>query len=111
MEIVNIRVAEASAGVPASGSRPGLPADEVSVTTRQSSPGRAPEASAKEWNVYQRETLPVGYVINGPAIIEEYASTLVIEAGDVATVAEDGALDVAVAAPDVARAGQEGAGK
>jgi N-methylhydantoinase A/oxoprolinase/acetone carboxylase beta subunit len=81
------------------------------VTTRQVVSGQGSEAIAREWNIYQRETLPVGYVINGPAIIEEYASTLVIEAGDVATVADDGALDVAVAAPDAAHAGQEGTGK
>jgi N-methylhydantoinase A len=65
--------------------------------TRRVVSGRGSRADAAEWNVYQREALPVGEVVRGPAIIEEYASTLVIEAGDVATVAADGALDVAVA--------------
>jgi N-methylhydantoinase A len=110
VEIVNIRVV----GIGRRARfrpRPEQQAGEVTVTTRQVVSGQGSEAIAREWNIYQRETLPVGYVINGPAIIEEYASTLVIEAGDVATVADDGALDVAVAAPDAAHAGQEGTGK
>ena len=35
--------------------------------------------------------------MTGPAVIEEYASTLVIDEGDVATVSDDGALDIQIA--------------
>ena len=34
--------------------------------------------------------------MTGPAVIEEYASTLVIGAGDVATVGPDGAIDIRI---------------
>ena len=32
--------------------------------------------------------------MTGPAVIEEYASTLVIDEGDVATIGDDGAIDI-----------------
>lgn len=48
-------------------------------------------------NVYKMETLLPGHEINGPAIIVQSISTIVIEIGCTATVTADGDLDIAVA--------------
>jgi N-methylhydantoinase A len=69
----------------------------VDVTTRRVVSGAGSQSKASDWKVYQREQLPVGYQVTGPAVIEEYASTLVIDEGDVATVSDDGALDIQIA--------------
>jgi N-methylhydantoinase A len=74
----------------------GAATGEVEVTTRRVVAGVGSKAVASDWSIYQREQLPAGYEITGPAVIEEYASTLVIEAGDVATVGDDGALDIRI---------------
>ncbi len=42
--------------------------------------------------VYYRETLPPGYTLTGPALIQEYASTTVIYEGDVCQVSDTGEL-------------------
>ena len=46
--------------------------------------------------VYQREALLAGNVINGPALIEEHASTTVLQPGDTLRVEQYGNLDIAV---------------
>jgi N-methylhydantoinase A len=46
--------------------------------------------------VWQRETLPVGFEVAGPAIIEEYASTTVLAPGDRAVVGDEGELVVSI---------------
>ena len=46
--------------------------------------------------IYERETLPSGFVVNGPAIIEEYASTTVLHEGDSATVSDSGELVITI---------------
>jgi N-methylhydantoinase A len=69
----------------------------VDVTARRVVSGDGSQSKASDWKVYQREQLPVGYQVTGPAVIEEYASTLVIDEGDVATVSDDGALDIQIA--------------
>ena len=74
----------------------GTPTGEVEVTTRRVVAGVGSRAVAGDWSIYQREQLPVGFEVTGPAVIEEYASTLVIGAGDVATVGPDGALDIRI---------------
>ena len=48
--------------------------------------------------VYQRERLAAGVRIEGPCVIEEYASTTVVFAGDVLTVADTGEMIIEVAA-------------
>jgi N-methylhydantoinase A len=70
---------------------------DVDITTRRVVSGTGSQSKASDWKVYQREQLPVGYQVAGPAVIEEYASTLVIDEGDVATVSDDGALDIQIA--------------
>jgi N-methylhydantoinase A len=46
--------------------------------------------------VYHRESLPAGASIQGPALIQEYASTTVMFEGDRANVAATGELVIAV---------------
>jgi N-methylhydantoinase A len=47
--------------------------------------------------VYRRERLAAASKLSGPCIIEEYASTTVLFAGDVMTVAPTGELIIEVA--------------
>jgi N-methylhydantoinase A len=74
----------------------GAPSGAVEVTTRRVVSGVGSHASGRDWNIYQREQLPVGYRVTGPAVIEEYASTLVMDEGDVAVVGPDGAIDIQI---------------
>ena len=46
--------------------------------------------------VYTRDTLPAGFEVTGPGLIEEYGSTTVLFAGDVATIAATGEIIVKV---------------
>jgi N-methylhydantoinase A len=46
--------------------------------------------------VYPRETLPAGFRITGPALIEEHGTTTVLYAGDQCRVASSGELIIAV---------------
>jgi N-methylhydantoinase A len=50
-----------------------------------------------ETPVYRRDTLPSGFVLDGPAIIEETDSTTVVHPGDDVLVREDGLLELRVA--------------
>ena len=60
-------------------------------------------AGAVEAIVYDRPRLLHGNVIAGPAIIEEVASTTVVEPGDTVTVNEFGHLVMKLGAQSVAR--------
>jgi N-methylhydantoinase A len=46
--------------------------------------------------LYDRDVLPAGYVIQGPAVIEEYASTTPLSYGDSATVSPSGEIIITV---------------
>ena len=46
--------------------------------------------------VYQRAALLAGNLIKGPALIEEHASTTVLQPGDTLRVEQYGNLDIAV---------------
>jgi N-methylhydantoinase A/oxoprolinase/acetone carboxylase beta subunit len=48
--------------------------------------------------VWRRETLPVGFALTGPAVIEEYGSTTVLGPGDAATIGALGQITIRVAA-------------
>jgi N-methylhydantoinase A len=52
--------------------------------------------SFEEVPVYQRAALPLNLAIDGPAVIEEYGSATIIEAGDRLTVGEKGELRIRV---------------
>jgi N-methylhydantoinase A len=47
--------------------------------------------------IYNRDALPAGYTVEGPAIIEEYASTTCLSHGDRATICPCGEMSVEVA--------------
>jgi N-methylhydantoinase A len=46
--------------------------------------------------IYDREALPVGYTVQGPAIIEEYATTTYLSYGDSATICPLGEIIISV---------------
>jgi N-methylhydantoinase A len=46
--------------------------------------------------IYSREALPAGYTVEGPAIIEEYASTTYLSYGDRATICPYGEITITV---------------
>jgi N-methylhydantoinase A len=46
--------------------------------------------------IYDREALPAGYGVEGPAVIEEYASTTPLSRGDAATVSASGEIIITV---------------
>jgi N-methylhydantoinase A len=96
-EVVGLRVVAESVG-----ERPDLSALAPSSDTSPSPepishrplhlrPGGWVEAA-----VWKREMLPVGFVISGPAIVEEYGSTTLVGPGDVATVGRFGEMSIAV---------------
>jgi N-methylhydantoinase A len=97
IEIVNARVA-------AIGRRPKPTHAEITVEWRE---GAAKKGSrpvylesgknAVDCEVYQRELLHAGDFVPGPAIIEEYASTVVLSHGDKAVIEPTGEMKVSVA--------------
>ena len=56
--------------------------------------GRGDEPAQGREGVWQRETLPEGFVLDGPAVVVEANSTVLLEAGDRLTVLEDGTLEI-----------------
>jgi len=97
VEVVNVRLV-------AVGRRNVADPDPLPDGTRQSRPaGRRsvgyPASSGyelKTCTTWRREELAAGTEIAGPAIIEEYASTLVIDDGDLATITAPGEIIVTV---------------
>jgi N-methylhydantoinase A len=53
----------------------------------------------RPWRVVQREALAPGAIVEGPAVIHEYASTTLLWPGDRAVVGAFGVLDVTVGGP------------
>jgi N-methylhydantoinase A len=96
-EIVGLRVVAEADGV-----RPDLAA------LSQAPPGGEPTPVAHrrlhtrngwaEAPVWRRESLPVGFALTGPAVIEEYGSTTVLGPGDAATIGALGEITIRVAA-------------
>lgn len=98
VEIVNARVA-------AIGLRPKPAHSEIVTPGKGGKPksGTRPVylASGKspvDCEIYQREMLQTGDIIRGPAVLEEYASTVVLLHGDSARVEPTGELKISVAA-------------
>jgi N-methylhydantoinase A len=46
--------------------------------------------------LYRREDLPTGFVVNGPAVVEEYTSTTIVPSGDRLTVGSLGELRISI---------------
>ncbi len=97
-EIVGLRVVAQAAGA-----RPDLaalsPAPQGGATPLPVGHRRLhTSAGWAEAPVWRRETLPVGFALTGPAVIEEYGSTTVLGTGDAAVVGELGQITIRVAA-------------
>jgi N-methylhydantoinase A len=106
VEIVNVRlVATGRRDVPDLDSPPAANASARPVGTRQVGFAGPGGCVLRESAVWRREDLAPGTRIAGPAIVEEYASTVVVGEGDVATVGDLGEIIVSVASRRVAPAG------
>lgn len=95
VEIIGVRLG-AIAQVPAPSLEmlaPVVP-DEVAEPVGTRSVYCGVEDGLKEVPVWSRRTLPSGYCIQGPAVIEEYSSTTILQSGDTATVGAYGELEI-----------------
>jgi N-methylhydantoinase A len=112
VEIVNVRlVAIGRRDTPDLDAPPSVAGSAKPAGTRQVGFAGPDGCVLKESTIWQREELAAGTRITGPAIIEEYASTVVVGEGDVATVGDLGEIIVNVAssrpAPALAAAARE----
>ncbi len=98
--LVNLRVA-ASARDPAPAPAPGAPGSAVAASPigeRRIWIGEpAATAGWRSVPVFAFEALAPGARLDGPAVIDAPSTSVLLEAGDAAVVAETGALDIAVA--------------
>jgi len=112
VEIVNVRLV-------ATGHRDTPDIDAPPAATGQAKPSGTRQVGfdgpggcvMKESAIWRREELPPGTEITGPAILEEYASTIVLGEGDVATVGDLGEIIVSVGSRRPAPAGTALEGK
>lgn len=58
--------------------------------------------------IYGRAELPIGAMIAGPAVVEEYSSTTIIGVGDTLTIGHLGELRIACAQPSIKQEGTHG---
>jgi N-methylhydantoinase A len=106
VEIVNVRlVATGRRDVPDLDSPPAANGAVRPAGTRQVGFAGPGGCVLRESAVWRREELAPGTRITGPAIVEEYASTVVVGDGDVATVGDLGEIIVSVASRRAAPAG------
>jgi N-methylhydantoinase A len=96
VEVINVRVVGLSrrptqtiGSSTATGDGPNRHSREVGFT-------EGGKVIKRNCDVWQRETLPVGFEVVGPAIIQEYASTTVLASGDRAVVGDEGELVVSI---------------
>lgn len=112
LEIVNVRLV-------ATGHRDTPDIDAPPTATGQAKPSGTRQVGfdgpggcvMRESAIWRREELPPGTEITGPAILEEYASTIVLSEGDIATVGDLGEIIVSVASRRSAPAGTALEGK
>jgi N-methylhydantoinase A len=98
VEIVNVRlVATGRRDTPDLDTPPSAAGAARATGTREVGFAGPGGCVMKEADIWRREELAPGARITGPAIIEEYASTIVIGEGDVATVGDLGEIAVSVA--------------
>jgi N-methylhydantoinase A len=93
LELVNVRLTAIGTRPPLG--FPGLAARANAAPSTQR-PVQLDDAHSTSCPVYRREDLPPGAEVDGPAVIEEYASTTVLFAGDRARVAATGELVIDV---------------
>jgi N-methylhydantoinase A len=112
VEIVNIRLVATGRRnapdleAPPAAARPAEPAG-----SRQVGFAGPDGCVLKESTVWRREELPPGTRITGPAIVEEYASTIVVGQGDIVTVGDLGEVIINVASRRPASAGAVATGE
>ncbi len=94
-EIVGIRVT-VSGVMPKPTVRNLAPAERPAVSTRSVQTCFSSALGYVETPVFVRQDLLAGHVINGPALIEEHASTTVLLPGDTLSVDHTGVLDIRV---------------
>jgi len=112
VEVVNARlVATGKRDVPDLDSPPAASAAATPAGTRQVGFAGPGGCVLREAAVWRREELAPGARIAGPAIVEEYASTVVVGEGDVATVGDLGEIIVSVASRRAAPAGAPALGE
>ena len=112
VEVVNARlVATGKRDVPDLDSPPAGSAAATPAGTRQVGFAGPGGCVLREAAVWRREELAPGARIAGPAIVEEYASTVVVGEGDVATVGDLGEIIVSVASRRAAPAGAPALGE
>ena len=91
VEMINVRVVATSRRT-----KPSMPSPAaVAPKPRKRKVGFA-RGQAIECDVHDRGELPAGFVIKGPALIQEYGSTTVLFRDDICKVAETGELIVSV---------------
>jgi N-methylhydantoinase A len=106
VEVVNVRlVATGRRDTPDLDSPPAASGTAKPAGTRQVGFAGPGGCVLRESTLWRREELAPGTRITGPAIVEEYASTVVVGEGDVATVGDLGEIIVSVASRRVAPAG------
>jgi N-methylhydantoinase A len=112
VEVVNVRlVATGRRDTPDLDSPPAASGTAKPAGTRQVGFAGPGGCVLRESTVWRREELAPGTRITGPAIVEEYASTVVIGEGDVATVGDLGEIIVSVASRRAAPAGAPAEGE
>jgi N-methylhydantoinase A len=92
VEMINVRVIATSRRT-----KPSMPASATGAPKPRSRKVGFDRGGAVDCNVWERADLPAGFVIEGPALIQEYGSTSVVFPGDVCRVAPTGELIVSVA--------------
>ena len=112
VEVVNVRlVATGRRDTPDLDSPPAASGAAKPVGTRQVGFAGPGGCVLRESTVWRREELAPGTRITGPAIVEEYASTVVVGEGDVAIVGDLGEIVVSVASRRAAPAGAPAEGE
>jgi N-methylhydantoinase A len=93
IEIVGVRL----------GAEAEIPRPDISRLAEVGAPGTQPVPTSRpvwfpvpaglvETAVYRRDTLPIGFAIEGPAVIEEFTSTTILQPGDHAHIGELGEI-------------------
>jgi N-methylhydantoinase A len=91
VEMINVRVVASSRRT-----KPSMPAAANSPAKPRKRCVGFDRGPPVDCNVWQREDLPIDFVIRGPALIQEYGSTTVVFPGDICRVGASGELIISV---------------
>jgi N-methylhydantoinase A len=98
VEFVNVRVSVIGPSTLRAFSEPPAVGAEPEPVTRRPVAFRG--RGYLEAPVYRRETLPAGFEMEGPLVVEETDSTTIVHPGDRLTVRADGLMELLVAPPE-----------